>query len=145
MVPFLKILSYSFTALLIFSFQPMKKSNSAIRIYLDGAVPKKGQILVSLFSAENGFPDQNENAFQSWVFQPSKELVLENIPPDTYAISLLHDLDNNKKMSYSFIGIPTDGYSSSPDGGSRFFKPKFQDSKFLHSEKGTDLHLKVYY
>jgi uncharacterized protein (DUF2141 family) len=98
-----------------------------------------------LFTNEKGFPDDGTKAYKTWKFIPSDQIVLDNIPPGTYALSLLHDLDNDLKMSYNFVGFPKDGYSASPNGGQRFSKPVFEKSTFTHSRSGTELYLQIHY
>jgi uncharacterized protein (DUF2141 family) len=116
-----------------------------VRIHLDGLREGRGEILLALFNREVGFPDEERNAFRTFVFPARTDLVLESVPPGTYALALLHDLDGNKKMTFSFFGLPRDGYSSSPAGGARFSKPRFTESRFAHGSRPTDLRMKMHY
>lgn len=117
-----------------------------IRIFPENLKREKGgMILVGLYNSAAGFPDNPAKILKSVSFRPSDSFVLQDIPPGRYALVLLHDLDGNKKMTYSFMGIPRDGFSSSPDGGSPFSKPVFEKASFQHGEKGTVLKLKFHY
>jgi len=148
---FSKMRSVIFFLLLInlFVFGSIKAwretESPAIRIEISGLKKEKGKILLALFRGEAGFPDQGEKAFKSYNLNPAEVLILPDIPPGTYAFALLHDLDNNGKMTFNFVGYPKDGYSSSPSGGPRFSKPNYKDSKFIHSANGTTLKIQMHY
>jgi len=142
------IFIFSFWFALCFNFHsnPNKIQKDAdIRLHFSGIKTQKGEILIAMFNNETGFPEDGSKAFKTWKFSPASTITLQNIPPGTYAITLLHDLDNNQKMTFNLFGIPKDGYSSTPDGGPRFSKPKYKSSLFQHSSKPTDLNLKMHY
>jgi uncharacterized protein (DUF2141 family) len=116
-----------------------------LTIRLKGVKEGKGKLYISLFGQEDGFPDEPAKAMKTWVIPAESTLDLGSFPPGTYALALLHDLDGNKKMSYSFLGMPTDGYSSSPDGGLRWSKPVFSKAKFFIRQGENRLTLLVHY
>jgi uncharacterized protein (DUF2141 family) len=106
---------------------------------------KKGKILINIFSSEKGFPDDEKKSFKFWVEDPKEEIILKNIPPGNYALSLLHDEDGNFKMTYNFFKFPREGFAFSNFDASIFNLPKFEEAKFEHKKNGTVLHLKVIY
>lgn len=132
---------------LLFStgFTILPDEKSSIRIQIPNIKEGKGEILISLFNNEKGFPEESALAFRTWKMTPGKTLVLNGIPAGKYAMAILHDFDNNQKMTYNILGIPQDGYAASPDGGSRLSKPRFKNAVFQHTYKGTDLTIPIYY
>jgi uncharacterized protein (DUF2141 family) len=106
---------------------------------------KKGKILINIFSSEKGFPDDEKKSYKFWIEEPKEEIILKNIPPGTYALSLLHDEDGNFKMTYNFFKFPIEGFAFSNFEASIFNLPKFEEAKFEHKKNGTVLQLKVIY
>jgi uncharacterized protein (DUF2141 family) len=124
----------------------IKVGEPEIKIILNGIHPEKGgKLLISIFRSADGFPEDGSKAFKVSEISPRKEIQIQGIPPGYYAIAVLHDLDGNRKMSYSILGVPEDGFASSPDGGPRFSKPKFEKAIFKHSKAGSLLELKLKY
>ena len=58
------------------------------------------------------------------------EATIENLPAGTYAISVIHDANNNKRFDTNFIGIPTEGYGASRNKLPFAAAPKFDANKF---------------
>jgi len=123
-----------------------KVGEPEIKIILNGIHPEKGgKLLISVFRSADGFPEDGSKAFKVLEISPRQEIQIQGIPPGNYAIAVLHDLDGNRQMSYSIFGVPEDGFASSPDGGPRFSKPKFEKAIFKHSKSGSHLELKLKY
>lgn len=55
----------------------------------------------------------------------------KNIPNGTYAISVIHDENDNKKLDKNFLGIPTEGYGFSNNIRPAFRGANFDESKFV--------------
>lgn len=78
-----------------------------------------GKILVLVFKDPAGFPDQIENSFKQLTLKPKNgksEFLLHDLPAGKYAITVLHDADENGEMTTSFVGIPQEkyGFSNNP-------------------------------
>jgi uncharacterized protein (DUF2141 family) len=130
---------------LIMGFTFRSEEKATIRIYIPNLKEGKGEILISLFNEEKGFPEKTTLAFRTWRLVPGKNLELTGIPSGKYALAILHDFDDNQKMTYNILGIPQDGYASSPDGGPKLTKPRYNNALFRHSCNGTDLTIPIYY
>ena len=55
---------------------------------------------------------------------------ISDLPEGTYGIAILDDENNNKKMDWSFIMLPKEGFGFSNYFLSALRKPKFDDFKF---------------
>jgi uncharacterized protein (DUF2141 family) len=104
----------------------------------------KGTIFCSLFNSEEGFPTLESKAFRLGQAKPKdKRAVCDfgSVPAGTYAVSVIHDENDNKKLDTNFFGAPIEGYGASNDARSSFGPPKFKDAKFDY--KGGPLALKI--
>ena len=130
------------------NYNTTESSNSlypSIVLKLSSLKNKKGKILISLFSSEKGFPDDEKKSYKYWVEEPKEEIILKNITPGKYAISLLHDEDGDYKMTYNFFGFPKEGFGFSNFDASIFDLPKFEEANFEHKKNGTVVKLNVNY
>jgi uncharacterized protein (DUF2141 family) len=76
----------------------------------------KGLVLVNLFKDGTGFPDDAEKAFRKEklaIYNKKAVILFPNLPAGSYAISILHDENNDRRMNKSGLGIPKEGYGFS--------------------------------
>ena len=107
-----------------------------------------GYIGIALFRSKEGFPDDSENAFALTGTEPTGtevECVLENIPYGTYAVSVLHDENRNRKMDKTWIGKPKEGFGTSNNPKVRFGPPKFDESNFTLGSEEVALIINMNY
>ena len=70
-------------------------------------------------------------------------VLFENIPNGTYAIAVVHDENDNKKMDTNFFGIPKEGYGVSNNKYPKMSEPSFDDAKFsLKEDKEISIKMK---
>ena len=125
---------------------PVHCQPGVIRIKLQDLEAKKGgNLVICLFRGENGFPEDGSKAYRILKTETKNEIIIPDLPKGEYAVSLLHDLNGDGKMNYSFLGIPKDGFSSSPDGGPSLKKPSYTKARFFHDGKESRLEMKMHY
>jgi uncharacterized protein (DUF2141 family) len=91
------------------------------------------------FSGEGGEPFK---CVQAPVTGKTVQAVFEDIPPGTYALFVLHDANNNKKMDKNFLGIPKEGYGASKNKLPFAAAPGFNENRFA-VEHNTTVRLTV--
>lgn len=107
-------------------------------VKVSGAKPYTGQAYLSLFSSQ-------ENYLKNPLVKKSKPIdnlgqatfVIDHLDSGTYAVSVVHDEDNNGKLNTGIMGIPTElvGFSNNAKG--TFGPPAFKETSFKISEKKT--------
>lgn len=116
-----------------FSFAQKKQTGSTIIVQLNGIKEQSGQVLLSLFNKEDGFPTQPEKAFR-WsrakVTSTSLIISLDGLPPGKYAIAVVQDENMNNVMDRNWMGFPSEPYGISNNAGGTFNPPTFDDAKF---------------
>jgi uncharacterized protein (DUF2141 family) len=104
----------------------------------------QGQVLCALFPPSNGFPSKIQQAIaltRSPISNRTAVCEFSGITPGRYAVSAVHDENNNGKLDINFIGIPKEGVGSSNDAKGRFGPPKFDAAAFQYA--GGRLVLKI--
>ena len=110
--------------------------------------PKEGNILIAIFTDQLNF--KNDISLKNWTV-PKEKLIkgvfkeTVKLPLGEYGIAILDDEDINGKMSYSFFGIPKEGYGFSDFNHSGFKKPMFSDFKFSVSDSTHMIRIKLRY
>lgn len=95
----------------------------------------EGKIRAVLFKGQNGFPEEKEKAFKGISVKAEKgktTFVFENVPFGEYAISLLHDKNENGKMDTNLFGYPLEGYGISNNKNPGLSMPEYDDAHFKH-------------
>jgi uncharacterized protein (DUF2141 family) len=88
-----------------------------------------GTIRVGLF---NNSEDFLKNAIQGRVVKIlSKEVkvIFENLPKGEYAVSVIHDANENEKLDTDFLGIPKEGFGFGNNAMGTFGPPDFEKAK----------------
>ena len=142
------------SALLLFiacSCTALAQENSAgtgkIRVTIDKLRNSDGLVGVSLYNTKQGFPDKPERALigKCVVAGPHCEVEFDNVPYGTYAVSVLHDENSNRKMDKTFIGIPKEGFGTSNNPKIRRGPPSYSESQFTLNTGEVDMNISVNY
>jgi uncharacterized protein (DUF2141 family) len=93
---------------------------------------RKGIIGIAVFSEEykKFFPSNKKGVIYSGkinVSNKNEEVVKITLNKGKYAISVLHDENENNKIDFNFIGIPKEGYGFSNNPKIMFGPPSFDD------------------
>lgn len=117
--------------------------NGRIRVSIANLRSSDGIVGIALFNTGSGFPDKPERAVMGRsVSAGSKcEVVFDKVPYGTYAVSVLHDENGNRKMDKTFIGIPREGFGTSNNPKIRRGAPSFGESRF--SLAGSEVALRI--
>ena len=108
----------------------------------------KGVVRVALYNSAEGFPRDEEAVIQSQIIEKitkkTHTVYFRNLPTGYYAISLLHDEDNNNEMKFNFWGIPTEGYGFSRNVKPQLKAPSFKDTK-VKVNGATSIKINIIY
>ncbi|MCD4812834.1 DUF2141 domain-containing protein [bacterium] len=98
----------------------------------------RGNLKVSIFNKPDGFPVGGKNALRNLIvpITPTQtEAVFENLPLDSYAVSIWHDENKDNKINTNWIGMPKEGLGVSRDAKGSFGPPKYHDARFDFNTK----------
>ena len=130
---------------LLFPFFVFKQSIQAksnnLKVVVENLQIEKGMLLITLHNKKTFLSNS------SYIRKKIKPKIGKNIfsfdqlPPGEYAIKVLHDINNNRKMDFSIFGLPKEKYAVSGKKN-RFGPPKFESMKFF-LEKDTLVRLRL--
>jgi uncharacterized protein (DUF2141 family) len=89
----------------------------------------KGNVLFGLFTEENFMSATPVQGLEAEIKDGKATVTFTDVVPGTYAITLLHDLNGNKRMDYDANGMPTEMYGVSNNVMS-MGPPMWSDAKF---------------
>lgn len=122
--------------------------SAVIKLKFENIRNDKGSILILLFSTADGFPDQYSKAIRQYripVLQARAGIVIDSLATGNYAISIVHDENNNIKLDKNLIGIPSEGIGFSNNPTVLFSSPNYEKCKFEVNKNQTDVEIKLKY
>lgn len=105
----------------------------------------KGNILLSVYNAEKGFPYESTSCIKIFKLKPQigkVVLTTKDLPKGIYAIALFHDADGNGKLSTNMLGMPKEGYAFSNDASNFLGLPSFKSASF-HFQTDTTVYINM--
>ncbi len=140
---------FVFTAF-IFLFSSYRRApDNGIKTGITQLRSNKGHVLVSLFKEGAGYPDEPEKAFRKEKLEITglaASVLFSDLPPGRYAIAILHDENDDRKMNKNFFGLPKEGYGFSNNVMGTFGPPSFTKANFLYTADGSvALNIKARY
>lgn len=117
-----------------------RASALTLSVYIEKVMPVTGVLFLSIFNSPYGFPGEYKKAFRTGNHEVSASTEVfhfEDMSVGEYAVSVLHDENNNGKMDFSWIGAPSEGYGASNDAHAWFGPPRWSDAKFVLSDDLT--------
>ena len=134
-------------SILFFSFSAFG-GNGKLKIEIIGIKSPKGKVLVNLFSTSKGFPTNPKYAYRTAELdiKDGKAYVeFADLPYGDYAVAVLHDENDNKKMDYNLVGMPKEGYCFSNNYRPTFKNPSFRQAGFFLERPLKTLQLEMIY
>lgn len=110
------------------------KAQGTIDVNFVKLASDEGQVIVSLFSQDKGFPAEFEEAFRSekvTVEGGQAKYTFEDVPWGEYAVTVMHDENGNDEIEKNFLGIPKEKVGMSNIRGGI---PSFKRAVFSLSE-----------
>ena len=106
--------------------------NPTLRVTVNGTTSNTGSVRLGVWDQATGFLSA-ATRIQGYTLPARPGTVtfeITDLPPGTYAISVLHDEDENGKMTKSFLGWPVEAYGFSNNARGTFSAPAFEECVF---------------
>lgn len=119
---------------------------SDLTIEIAGFGERRGQICLSLFSSNRGFPYSKEDAIESEcvkITDNPMQVTFNNLPSKTYAVAVFWDDNEDGKLNRNFLGIPTEKFGFSSNPVIKSGPPKFSESAILVVGKNINIQIQL--
>jgi uncharacterized protein (DUF2141 family) len=94
-----------------------------------------GMVRLALYNSNDQFMKTEIKAAEIKSVNGEAIAVLKDVKPGTYAISVMHDANDNKELDSNMFGIPKEGFGFSNDAMGMFGPPDFKKASFQYSGK----------
>lgn len=105
-------------------------SAATLKVVIDGAVPGKGTLRVTLFASEEGWLKTGVRSLEIKADSAKVSALVENLEDGEYAISVIDDLNDNGRIDKNAMGIPKEPYGFSNNAKGLFGPAKWANAKF---------------
>lgn len=119
-----------FSVLILFFFQ---LSSQTLEVCVKNIRSTKGQLCVAIFKSDSDFIAEIplwENKYCKSAVREKVIRFIVPVLPGRYGVSVLDDENNDGKMNYNIIGLPTEGFGFSNYIHKGIRKPKFKNFCF---------------
>jgi uncharacterized protein (DUF2141 family) len=94
-----------------------------------------GMVRLAVYSSEDQFMEKEIAAVEVKAVNGQALAVFKNLATGTYAISVMHDANDNKELDSNMFGMPKEGFGFSNDAMGMFGPPDFKKASFEHVGK----------
>ena len=126
-----------------------ESKTTTIKVDVDKIKNATGMMACALFNVADGFPDVQAKSFQYVYVSINSGLAnceFKEVAAGTYAVSVFHDENDNKKLDQNFVGVPLEGYGVSNNIRHMMSAPGFKESSFqLNGEVDKNIKIRMGY
>jgi len=118
--------------------------NSSLEVTVSNIKSAKGDIRIGLFTKEEFL----KTPFAGKIAKASPDgvtVLFENVKPGVYAISIVHDENENGVMDTNKLGIPREGYAFGNNALGKLGPPSFDQAKVEIGSLPVKQALKIKY
>lgn len=101
-----------------------------LTVNISGLSSNKGNLMVGLYNKKEDFLKKRYKGDVVKIENKKSVVIFRNLPKGEYAVSFVHDENDNKKMDTNFLGIPKEDYGCSNNATGFMGPPKYKDAKF---------------
>jgi uncharacterized protein (DUF2141 family) len=113
-----------------------------LTVNISGLNSSDGNLLIGIYNKKESFLKKPIKSAIVKVESKKALVLFRNLPKGIYAVSFVHDENDNKKMDTNFIGIPKEDYGCSNNAIGFMGPPKYKDAKFvLEKDKTIEINL----
>jgi len=106
---------------------------------------KEGRLMVALFNSTDSFLKKGFRTELIGATPGTVVVKFKEVPAGEYAVSVVHDANENSKLDTNWLGIPTEGFGFSQDAMGTFGPPSFEKAKFRLDKDHPAIELTLRY
>ena len=128
------IFTLFFSCGVLFSTKAQQNKECTLTIAISGLKSNRGVLLLGLYNQKDTFLKIQFKSALVKINNQKAVHTFENLPKGTYAVSFVHDENENKKMDTNLFGIPKESYGCSNNARGLMGPPAYDDAKFSLTE-----------
>ena len=116
-------------------------AQNTLTVVVDGIESSNGKIMLAVYDSA-GFLKQPLYFGMAQVEDGQEEvtIVIENLAPGQYAVSVFHDENDNNQLDTGAFGMPLEPYGFSNNAKGKMGPPSFQDC-MIPVEEDTEINI----
>jgi len=124
---------------------PLNGAAAEIVVRVSGVTAANGEIGCALFERDKGFPMDNASARARWQAAAAEGVTCRfaDVVPGRYAVSVVHDLNGNRRVDTNLIGLPTEAWGVSNGVRPTLRAPRFDEAAFVVKDNDGETVLDV--
>lgn len=127
----------------LFSFQFITAQAQNITVNISNIDTYKGTLVIGLYDNESQFLKKTVKGKLKKVTKNTATVVFQDVKPGDYAVSLFHDVNDNKKLDTYVFGIPKEDYGTSNNAKGFMGPPKWEDAVFTVDSKNVTQNISL--
>lgn len=136
----LLVCTFALGSMLLLSAQK-EVANQTITVIIENVLNDEGSLLAGLHTADTFMKSEAVQGIVEVAKKGEVTLTFENVAPGAYAIVVLHDKNDNKRMDYQSNGMPLEAWATSGSSIS-FGPPRFEECKFVVLEEPVQIKMR---
>lgn len=140
------MISLILSLFLVIGFLDQSPQTLILEVSVYQAKSDLGQIRILVFSSEKGFPDQPSEAVKSFSLTPKEKsckIRIEGLTQGKYAVSVIHDEDEDGILTTNLVGYPTEKFGFSNNPKVYFAPPSFDKAAFELNAKTKQVRINL--
>ena len=118
-----------------------------LTLQVSGVIPGSGPVLLALFDQVDAFPTQGEqwHAVSLRADAPDLSIGLCGVPAGRYAVAAFQDVNHNRRLDVTVLGIPREPYGFGNDarGVLDAFPPGFRAASLVVRDDGPPRMMRI--
>jgi uncharacterized protein (DUF2141 family) len=127
---------------------PAPPGGCSLVVHVDGFRNHKGVIGCVVFRALAGWPEDDNQAYLRAampIAQEPETFQFAHVPPGRYAIAVLHDENENRKLDRNIFRVPKEGFGFANNPTVTFSAPSWKDASVQVGCPVTELSIHLIY
>ena len=105
-------------------------AQNTIEVSMSGFDNNDGTAMIALYDSEENFLKKRLLGKVSQIANKEAKVIFSDVPDGTYAISVVHDEDENGKVNMVMGFYPSEATGASNNAPANYGPPKWEDAKF---------------
>jgi uncharacterized protein (DUF2141 family) len=140
----MRVVGFILTATLFLTVLTSKAQSNLI-VTIQNLKNLNGDLLIGLYDNASNFPRKVATGKVIKVTEKEMKVTFPDIKPGNYAVSVLHDENQNKDLDQGRLGIPKEGYGFSNNAMGVIGPPSFKKARFHVPDGDSSITIKMKY